>query len=167
MLKIDELITPPTPSKYYLVPCVKIPLTVEGFRRGEWVPIIGSLHQDAEIGADFDHYHYDRRFCKDQIPPDAVIALISGGKHFFPKQTTEIIYHAKKCHWSKDISFRNYMPKVVDRLEQLQTGQMQNLICPHRGASLASIEQHHGCVVCPLHGLKWKIETGELVRVFG
>ena len=40
------------------------------------------------------------------------------------------------------------------------------LICPHRGADLSTFQpDKNGCVTCPLHGLQWNVETGELVPV--
>ena len=37
-------------------------------------------------------------------------------------------------------------------------------ICPHRGADLSTFEPDEaGCVTCPLHGLRWHVESGRLV----
>lgn len=40
------------------------------------------------------------------------------------------------------------------------------MICPHRGASLKGLEpDDHGNITCPLHGLCWNLESGEMVRM--
>ena len=39
-------------------------------------------------------------------------------------------------------------------------------VCPHRLTDLSTFEPDaEGCVTCPLHGLKWHVESGRLVRV--
>ena len=43
-----------------------------------------------------------------------------------------------------------------------------DMICPHRGADLSGIPPDaQGNVQCPLHGLKWHVATGTLVRTAG
>jgi hypothetical protein len=69
MLQIDKCDKPPIPGKYYLVPCVQAEHEITGFHIGEWVPIVGDLHSDPEIGADFLHFHYDLRFCDSEALP--------------------------------------------------------------------------------------------------
>ena len=38
----------------------------------------------------------------------------------------------------------------------------QGMICPHRGADLSGLEIKDGVVECPLHGLRWRVETGRM-----
>ena len=41
-------------------------------------------------------------------------------------------------------------------------------VCPHRGADLSTMTpDDQGVVTCPLHGLKWNLETGLMVRTIG
>lgn len=38
------------------------------------------------------------------------------------------------------------------------------MVCPHKGVDLSGIQPVDGVITCPLHGLGWCAETGELVR---
>ena len=41
----------------------------------------------------------------------------------------------------------------------------ESMVCPHRGADLSGFRPNDdGIVTCPLHGLKWHVRTGKLVR---
>ena len=55
----------------------------------------------------------------------------------------------------------NWLAQLYDAYadEQLRPG----LVCPHRGAPLEGLTpDDQGCVTCPLHGLRWSLETGRL-----
>lgn len=165
MIKIDEIKSPPIVGKFYLVPCVQLPDEVRGFNAGEWVPIVGGLHHDQEIGTDELHYHQDWRFSniEDTSPSEVIGVSYYFGEASFPSPDTEIKYFRKKCRRESDTRFRDYAWEITDQLEQLlENAKMDKLTCPHRGANLASVPIKDGCVVCPLHGLKWSVTTGEL-----
>lgn len=62
-----------------------------------------------------------------------------------------------------------YPAEIVPWLPDLEAAYQdrrlgEDWICPHRGASLRGQPVHEGVVVCPLHGLRWCVETGRLVR---
>lgn len=41
----------------------------------------------------------------------------------------------------------------------------ESMVCPHKGADLSGFTPNdEGVVTCPLHGLKWHVRTGKLVR---
>lgn len=161
MQKIDELTSPPVPGRFYLVPCVRVPFKTIAFKIGDWVPIIGSLHDDKEIGANFLHFHYDRRFFKAAVPARSVIAF-SRYNFIFPDLNTPIEYRRKKCYRLADSIFRSGTRSTVCLLEEVLPEDLllQGTRCPHRGFDLASVPIENGCVTCPLHGLKWEIGVG-------
>jgi Rieske [2Fe-2S] domain len=169
MIKIDQSDTPPIPGKFYLVPCIRVERRIEGFYVGDWVPIVGGVHSDPEIGADFLHAHYDRRFVQRVLSSPLIVVAVRAeyGYPHFPSHDTLIEYRRKKCWREQDKSFRNYADQVVRSLETLMppTAKMVDFICPHRGVSLASVPQKKGCVTCPAHGLAWQVKTGKLVKL--
>jgi hypothetical protein len=143
-------------GKYYSVPCVQVPVSlptlVGGFRSGDWIPIIGSLHSDAEIGADYQHFHYDRRFCKERIPAQSVLAFgMPGKKLLWPNADTVIRWKWRKCYRAFDNAVADVGPsrriKTLEDLYQKCRLQPTNL-CPHRSVPLK----------------KWNKASGQLVR---
>lgn len=54
---VAELQAPPVPGQSYVVPCVRF--------RGSWWPVTGPEHDDAELGVDERHLHFDIRFLSD------------------------------------------------------------------------------------------------------
>ena len=46
-----------------------------------------------------------------------------------------------------------------------QDARLRGHVCPHRGADLTGLPlDDEGCVTCPLHGLRWHVESGRLRR---
>jgi hypothetical protein len=160
-------------GRYYAVPCVQVPKSIPTlvgeFRSGDWVPIIGSLHSDPEIGADYQHFHYDRRFCKHKIPAQSVLAFgVLGEKLLWPNAGTIIEWKWRKCYLAFDDAVANVGPsRLIRTLEDLhQKCRLQpNNLCPHRNMPLSGIPaDDYGNVICPAHGLRWHKASGELVR---
>jgi Rieske [2Fe-2S] domain len=160
-------------GRYYSVPCVQVPefvpTLVGGFRSGDWIPIVGSLHSDPEIGADYLHYHYDRRFCKDKIPARSVLAFgVPGQKLLWPTHDTVVRWKCRKCYSPTDETFADFaQARIIKKLEDIheKCRLQSNNLCPHRSIPLSSIPtDDNGNVICPAHGLKWNIASGELVR---
>jgi Rieske [2Fe-2S] domain len=160
------------PGRYYSVPCVQVPESIPtligGFYPGDWIPIIGSLHSDPEIGADYQHFHYDRRFCKERIPAQSVLAFgVPGKKLLWQNADTVVRWKWCKCYWlfgyvSDDFARAH----IVEKLEDLhQKCRLRGNLCPHRNVPLNGIPpDQDGNVICPAHGLKWNRASGELVR---
>lgn len=60
--------------------------------------------------------------------------------------------------------FQGWLPELEDAYENERL--LPGRICPHRGGDLSTFRPDpEGCVTCPLHGLKWHVETGTLRRV--
>jgi len=58
---------------------------------------------------------------------------------------------------------RSFGPLLEDTYQGCQL-KLDNPICPHRGFRLAGLPQKDGLVVCPGHGLRWDLRTGQMRR---
>lgn len=55
----------------------------------------------------------------------------------------------------------SWLPKLRAAFSKARLG--PDLVCPHQGGQLATIEPDpDGCVTCPMHGLRWDLATGRL-----
>lgn len=155
-----------TIGKYYAVPCIKNPPWPSA---GRWLPIIGPLHEDAEIVKfEYLHWHIDWRFVSgrflsstDSVSRRSVLARVLVLDVFH-----EVIIRKMKC--------KRAMPEFPNaswlvELEPLfaRCRLSRDLVCPHRGIPLAGCPVKDGLVVCPGHGLRWNVTTGELKRTTG
>lgn len=67
----------------------------------------------------------------------------------------------------KTVKWPDYAAPTRRKIEDLCEGKTlkPGLICPHRGADLSHCPpDEHGVVECPMHGVKWNIHTGQMVR---
>jgi Rieske [2Fe-2S] domain len=172
--KISELNSAPIKSKFYLVPCIQVPAWVQGefeggYKRLDWVPILEPIHDDHELGFTIKHYNYDLRFSKILVGAATVIAVNEKmTKIRFPTEETEIVHQRKKCYHESPLSFRDNYRKIVRTLEVLNKDKrLENWICPHRGTSLKNcpVGAQDTSVICPVHGLKWCIRSGNLIKL--
>lgn len=152
-------IVPYEVGKKYRVP------TIEGHWCGvfrSW-PVIGPLHEDREhIKFDREHYHIDARFLSNR-------QMAVGDPFNHPLTLDRVVgpvrYVLRKCHrtWPE---YPAHKARFLPYLESAYAGERlkPGLACPHKGAPLQGLEVHDGCVTCPLHGLRWCVETGKLKR---
>lgn len=163
MEKITELKTPAISNTFYLVPCLLIgDRKFQGFKKGEYCPVLLSWHKDLELGVEAFHYHYDFRF----INPSANIThgLVLNENHRNSDNHSidfEIHWRKKKC-FDPDASDHT-ISRWLWGLDSTKALRMKDNVCPHHGFSLHSIPVHNGCVTCPIHGLKWDCTTGKSV----
>lgn len=160
-------------GKFYMVPTVQAKFA---YRYDIW-PIIGPRHEDAEhIKFDQHHYHFDFRFMsKAQFAyaqqqsgckwrgEGAIFAFVlmaePGGLNPDPLAT---VYRRRQCRRAMP-EFPSHVAPWLPRLSAAYADKtlVDGHICPHRGASLQGLPvDAEGCVVCPLHGLRWHIATG-------
>lgn len=164
-------------GKFYNVPCV---LGEWGNRsKRAWWPVMGSQHEDKDIiGFPHQHYHIDWRFvARPQTDwfQAAVSALADNPLAYnynLPLMTWHLNEHGlpapvlrrRKCQrphalpW--DLRRITWMPKLEAAYKGCKLA--KGHICPHRGFDLSHEPVVNGVVTCPLHGLRWNIETGEL-----
>lgn len=177
------------PGKFYNRLCIRA-CWPDGDSRPQWWPVHGPMHEDREF-INFPHYHYhvDWRFLiRDQrekaigpcrlpaiynIPISAVMlsedprqtAMLSDRPKDDPlrpqyAQTKKRRYHGIPWPSTEQIPTARWYDKLAAayRDQKLKPG----LVCPHRGAELAGIPPQEGIIICPMHGLQWRADTGEL-----
>lgn len=167
---IHPRISNPIVGKFYNVPCIQS-------ENGKWFPILGPKHEDADyIRFPTEHYHFDFRF----ITNSDIIRQFGRSYHpgqFFGSVATAARGMAGGCYRMDTIKTMRrkcirQMPEYpIDRaiwLPQLEAAyadkKMKCMTCPHRGIPLDGLPVKDGVVTCPVHGLRWNVTTGELVR---
>jgi nitrite reductase/ring-hydroxylating ferredoxin subunit len=174
--KIED-VDNPVVGKFYLVPCLWFSL---GFSdRNKWVPIIGPLHEDKDLGIENNHYHHDVRFTPESLweeyggikmmgrvmsEPPVKPMLIKVRRLRMKRQMPDF---PKEDYAYADGEVRvapGTKNKVVAKLEkQFKDVRLTCRVCPHRGMSLKGLPVKDGMVVCNGHGLRWNVETGAMV----
>lgn len=128
-------------------------------------PVIDHLHNDKENGQLEPHYHIDYRFIKVD---EGGYPINNHTKHVFAPDSLRIFP-------TKDMQFCHIILPLI-RIEQLHitpaslvsnSKLKHNCIwkgkCPHRGYDLINTNAVDGVIKCPLHGLRFEAETGELL----
>lgn len=154
-------------GKMYSVPCVENPPWKNA---GRWLPILGPLHEDAEIVKfEYRHYHIDWRFVSKSffttstwgLPPRSPLGRVLS-PDLIPGFAYQIINRRMKCKRTMP-EFPVTAPWLSELEQEFESARLgPNLICPHRGMPINGCPIKDGNVVCPGHGLRWNIETGEL-----
>ena len=169
-------------GKFYRVPCVKAKgnsLWQPSVFCGEWIPIVGPEHRDAEI-VKFPnlHWHVDVRFVSKKVfhnmcwhsrgTPYGVplTRYVSRDKTLISETETyidsEIEFKLRKCRRDPPPYPYSKAQWLKPLAESMRGCRAVNGICPHRGLPL--IGPRDGDVVtCIGHGLRWNVVTGELV----
>ena len=160
ILKVTEVKETLVIGKFYLVPCVTMPVDIEGFKAGKPIPVIGNLHSDPLIRFDHLHYHYDYRFIKEEISLASVVAVRSSydNKDIYPK---DFFWRRRKCYRNNICFPERFCPILEPEFAQCR---LTNGKCPHKNFPLNSwLPDSESNVICPGHGLKWNLATGKLV----
>jgi hypothetical protein len=136
---------------------------------------LGEAHVDPELAAGVGrHFHYDFRFLSDDL-----LRKHSMGNVFAidllkqQGETLQVEYRLRRCRremptFPLHVSHYHGRATFAERVEKLCEGKRidpAHPICPHRGIRLDNLPvDADGCVVCPGHGLKFSLRTGEMVR---
>ncbi len=163
ILRVTEVKEPLIIGKFYLVPCVTMPVDIEGFKAGKPIPVIGDLHADPSLGVSQLHYHYDRRFIKPEIHVGFVVSVrvCATGEEIHPKN---IFWKRRKCYCNSLSLPDSFCPILEAEFGQCR---LINRRCPHKNIPLNGLQpDSDGNVICPGHGLKWNLATGQLVSRF-
>jgi hypothetical protein len=173
-------------GRRYMVPCISHPtLKNSRFNWGQWVPLIGTLHQDIEhIGFDPWHIHVDTRFLTIKISLNnyysessalgRVLTLSGHSAHqgFHDQKYLDLASNA--VLELRRLQCRRPVPPVFPQarwaggLQEAHAGcRIIDGLCPHRGIPIAC-GRHVGPGVrqCPGHGLGWD-DDGRQVRMVG
>jgi len=168
-------------GNFYMVPSVKVPTEIKGYKTGEFCPIIGSLHSDALLDFPYDHYHYDLRFIPkagykkwshSEWAASVVMRYLTRWDAGYSTKGEmdplwiglKIESRKFKCH--RQMPTYTFTPSGLNRLEEsMQEQKMCDRICPHKGISLSGIQgDANDEIVCPGHGLRWNSKTGALIK---
>lgn len=164
-------------GEFYRVPCLQVrSLRLKMTPYGNvWVPVIGPKHSDPDIGATWQHYHIDWRFVSDRMfencslsvtgtPHGSVISHDNYRLHDGIKGTPSL--KRRKCKRVMP-SFPARPCGVFASMEASQRQRCDRLkdghTCPHRGIDLRPFVQADGTAICPGHGMRWDLRTGELL----
>lgn len=172
-------------GRFYLVPCISYPglQTQYETQWAEWIPLIGSLHEDSEhIGFTPWHIHVDTRFLtisafgaselfreRNELHALARPVSISvpqgwSNSHYAALQENALLeMKRKRCRRSDPPAW----PSNAQWMGSLQAAyagsRVTNGLCPHRGIPVAcGKELSPGVRQCPGHGLAWD-EAGCMV----
>lgn len=170
-------------GEFYEVPCMYVQphLLTSWCPSDGWVPILGPKHRDAEhLEFPVEHYHVDWRFIParafanartDKQPPGYELRHILSGTHEPEVLRGEPQLKRRLC--------KREMPAfpAAQGIREMRRGAWVALedayackklkpggICPHRGFDLKQFAQPDGTAICPGHGLRWNLSTGDLVR---
>lgn len=158
MQKIDDLKEPPKYGQYYLVPCAIHRMDDKKI----WIPIRGPMHSDKELGAPDEHWHPDTRFTRKANPALIMIKANYG----------EVRYRRMKCiapnhglaNQISEMRCETNRMSFLKSLDKVCAGKrMIGNVCPHNGMRLDQTVPDGNCVTCPLHGARWRTDTGEYV----
>lgn len=165
--KIED-VKEPVVGRFYLVPCAWVVLL------RAWWPVIGPWHEDADLGVEDEHFHYDVRFLSERqlsCPAERTMARVHTGRTGagwesddcpVPKGQPAVEYRRMKM--KRVMPEFPYSPDFAEKVERafLET-RLVCKVCPHRGMSLEGLPVDElGRVVCNGHGLRWNLKTGRL-----
>ena len=179
-------------GQFYWVPCMRVAPTARTYWTPPdgWVPVLGPKHRDQEhLDFDFEHYHIDWRFVPERefraassgivinVPHNKVLTNDSGPLNLL---VGEPVLKRRRCRRlmpefpqivAETLPNRRHVAIRWERLERAQAFTCNKLkpgnICPHRGIDLTPFEQPDGTAVCPGHGMRWNLRTGELMPRHG
>src|SRR5258708_5362853 len=164
--RVDRQTAPLVEGRFYLVPTVRAKWYG---KLADW-PVVGPLHEDREFFRfELDHYHVDPRFLPRRMKDGVVDRAFSAPLCIPPLPPA--MMKRRKCVRSHVDYFLPYFGRdtsPVDVLRKHFAGQQcaagkGGWICPHRKASLGSIQPVDGIITCPLHGLRIDAATGQVL----
>lgn len=126
-------------------------------------PLIDHKHEDMENGQFYEHYHIDTRF----INSAGKVDIFCSSKSFMARDlritVEETLYTRNmqlRCISDKFSAITNVVNIIKSKLKHpcISKGK-----CPHRGYDLTDIIPVNGIITCPLHGLQFWANTGEVI----
>jgi hypothetical protein len=158
-------------GKYYRVPAV----LVNEWRGFEgWIPVMGPMHEDAEIvNFPWQHFHVDWRFVRADIWNTWKDWRVPGGHFGTPVQCPDT-RGAKVIDRGPELRLMKYKRDpgpFPDRgtswvhllRKKFACAKLINGTCPHRGIPVSAMRRDGDILTCPGHGLRWNAITGAAV----
>lgn len=176
----DRACKPYEVGKFYDVQCVYARLHSDI----AWWPVLGEAHRDSEIiGFDPLHYHVDWRFVSRRLHQRLVEFTLRGAieEYAVPlmlmpdpgwrvRRIEECFGELKHRHMRLKCK-RQFSPYPhgrapwMARMSEHHAGScLKRNVCPHRGYDLSREPVVDGIVTCPLHGLRFNVDTGACVQ---
>lgn len=173
-------------GSYYEIKCVHGAL----YDDIQWWPVMGEAHRDKEIiGFPDLHYHIDWRFVSARTyhrhvasdfyrseskaafgVPLMLMPEKRDGYFRRPRQFGDVPGEIEtrrrrlKCKRSLPPYPHGAAPWMARLSEHHAAACLKHRVCPHRGYDLSREPVVDGVVTCPLHGLRWNVETGACVQ---
>lgn len=128
-------------------------------RRVQYVlPLYNHPHNDIENGQKEVHYHQDTRYKGD---PEHLFMSFRNSRITLPLKDGEYLEY-RMLKKIRDVEIKatstRYISKSKFKHKCIHKGK-----CPHRGYDLSSEKPVDGIITCPLHSLKFKADTGQLI----
>lgn len=159
-------------GKFYNVRCAKLLYGHGGFR--EFVPILGEVHKDIQIGVSWKHIHVDGRFNSSFVNNVGLTNQIlqydkiEGFESYF----TEIVFKRRKCiramtglcppnRYERDIFGNPKAEKYYTWVDSMIGKSCKGKKCPHLGTEMLVRD---GKLFCPLHNLVGNIEKEIIIK---
>ena len=178
-------------GKFYSVRCLRTGWDSEDSTN--WIPVIGPIHNDREhINFEAQHYHVDFRFLGKRareaasrhlhgtsrinlifvlpisnVKPEKCDSWFSLDDPRLRELPQESYMRTMRLKFKADYPCYDFQPPWLRSLEEayIKERLSPTMVCPHKGASLSGIRtDSEGLLICPLHGLRWNTETGEMSR---
>lgn len=170
-------------GKFYAVQCVHGAF----YREIGWWPVMGEAHRDIEIvNFPWLHYHIDWRFVNERTyrryvsldPRGEAAGAFATPLMLMPEDdkpfsrvrrmedaASEIRARPQRLKCKRQLpSYPHGAAPWMARLSEHYEGAcLKRNVCPHRGYDLSREPVVDGVVTCPLHGLRWNVETGARV----
>lgn len=178
ILKVEQVNRPLLVGEKYLVPCIVSRRHLWDEGNGEDVilyitPVINHPHNDIENGQKEYHYHADYRFIKYKQASDP--------HSIFPDVINKHPYHrfAETSRPEEKVdgeieyfvlpvvneTFAGVTPVNLIKRSKLKHKCIYKGKCPHRGHDLSQTRAIDGKITCPLHGLQFEENTGEVINM--
>lgn len=159
-------------GRYYRVPAV---LVNDWWGFNGWLPVIGPMHEDAEIvNFPWLHFHIDWRFAATEVWKCWRDHRVPGGHLAMPIQCPDrdgsrVINRGPEPRLMKYKRATDAFPQVhVSWRAVLQRkfacAKLVNGVCPHRGIPVSAMHREGDILTCPGHGLQWNAITGAAVQ---
>lgn len=164
-LKVEEIKRPLIKGELFWVPCIvqviqNIPLEMEKICI---TPIINHAHNDIENGQKEIHYHADFRFIKHKSGR----IINRDSRYVFGHEIRpELGVHGNMEYILLPVineQFYGITPSEMIKNSKLRHKCIHNGKCPHRGYDLSQVQPIDGKIICPLHGLAFDENTGNLL----
>jgi hypothetical protein len=163
----------PVIGRQYRVPCV----WARFYSQPLLVPIIGPWHEDVALEFPHEHFHIDWRFVKDWQwfrvghsigSPAALGQVITAPEGEVFECRRKCIRQMPEFPMFRSDGAPTQQARRIHRACQGMRLKPGCMVCPHKGMPLNGLPvDGEGRVVCPGHGMRWDLATGEMVARIG